>query len=339
MLKYVAIAILSFAVLLFSVLDANLSLFLFDKLSSRVPPRFVGQRVWVTGASSGIGKELSIRLCKEGAVVVASARRESELTEVARECNEGKGRKEGWGKILPLAFDVMEDEDSLKLRTKTAMILMGGGIDVLVLNAGRSQRQPAVSTPLSTTQALMSLNLYAPISISLAVLAEADWLSSSRGHIVVTSSLAGKLPVALSTSYAASKGALNQYFSGLRSELPGLRVDLVCPGPVATPIASFAHTASLAAGSAAAPVNEGSESKMPVARCVSLMLSGMSGPWWAMYETWISEHPPLLFAYFGQYVPGLTNALAKVVGPKRVEAFTAGKDIYNMKSWGKGQKN
>jgi len=156
-----------------------------------------------------------------------------------------------------------------------------------------------------------------------------DWVAKESGHIVVTSSVAGKLPVALSTSYSASKAALHGYFNGLRSEHNFLRVDMVCPGPVATPIASVAH------GVVDGQITEGGENKMPVDRFTHLMLSGMSGPSWLFYETWISPNPALLFTGLAQYFPGVVANLSKVMGPARIKAFKGGQDIYKMSSWWK----
>ena len=343
-------------------LDANVSLYLFDLSSTLLSSsssslsssssssfsrsHFSGKKVWVTGASSGIGLELSLQLCRSGALVVASARTSKAL-------NDAKDTCKGPGEIHVLTLDVLADEDTLREKTKQALGMLGGGIDILVLNAGRSQRQVAVDAPLSTTEELMRLNFFSLVSLTRVVLQESKWLDPSSpsfgGHIVVTSSIAGKLPVALSTSYAASKAAANAYFAGLRSELPALRVDLVCPGPVATAIAVSAHGNSddggrqreqggdgeKASGGAAA---ETGDKKMSVERCAGLMLSAMRGPGFLFYETWISGNPELIFTYVGQYLTGVTHMLGKVVGPKRIEAFKSGKDIYNMKSWGVDKK-
>ena len=78
---------------------------------------------------------------------------------------------------------------------------------------------------------------------------------------------------------------------------------------------------------------------MPVSRFARLMLSGVAGPSGVFYETWISEQPALLFTAVGQYLPGVTMNLSKVLGPRRIEAFQSGKDVYKMSSWFRPERN
>ena len=177
----------------------------------------------------------------------------------------------------------------------------------------------------------MKLNYESLVEMTQKVMKVDKWSEKKKGHIVVTSSVAGKLPVALSSSYSASKAAVNAYFGSLRSELSWLRVDLVCPGPVATPIARNAAAGS--EKSSKLLKNESESNKMAVSRFARLMLSGVAGPSQIFYETWISEQPALLFTAVGQYLPGVTMNLSKILGPRRIEAFQSGKDVYKMSSW------
>ena len=336
-LRHAHFILLSVATVLF---DANPSLYLFDKYqqastfiknnvlnkSGERPSTFdrhggfySGKNVWITGASSGIGRELAVQLCAAGANLVVSARRAEDLEETRRMCGEREGR------VSVLQLDVLGGTEALE-KAADAAIAELGSVDVLILNAGRFQIMPAVDTPISVTRDMMALNFDSTVELALITMAKDSWITKKKGHIAVTSSVAAKLPVPLSTSYSASKAALHGYFNGLRSEHDFLRVDLVCPGPVGTPIALNAHT-----GNAEGRRVE-VDYKMGVERFTTLMLAGMSGPSLVFYETWISRQPALGFTAIAQYVPGALTALMKLLGPGMIKAFEAGKSVYAVGS-------
>jgi dehydrogenase/reductase SDR family protein 7 len=331
-MHYSAFLFLILAVSL-AMMDCNPSLFLYSLLSQSTSMmnsggvaaglphmgKFENKRVWVVGASSGIGRELAIQLSEAGASLVISARRESDLAETKSLCKAGSTVH-----VAPL--DVLSSSAILSAAVDSAIESLGG-IDILVLNAGRSQRVPALESPISMTREIMKLNFDSQVELAMMVMRQDGWVEKQAGHIAVTSSVAGKLPVALSTSYSASKAALHGYFNGLRSEHKFLRVDLVCPGPVATPIGKAAH------GVAPGQVSESNDSKQSVERFTHLMLAGMAGPSVLFYETWISNQPALLFTGLAQYTPGVVAFLGKIMGPGRIAAFKGNKDIYNIKSW------
>jgi len=307
-----------------ALMDCNPSLYLFDQLSPSAGDHYKGKTVWITGASSGIGAELAVQLSMAGASLIISARREGELKKIKELCPKSAD-------VKLIVLDVTDSADVLSATVDEALKHFGGrGLDILMLNAGRSQRQPALDSGMEVTRDLMKLNFESYVELAMLVIKKDRWVEKEQGHIVVTSSLAGKLPVALSSSYAASKWALHGYFNSLRSELDWLRVDLICPGPIATPIASKAHSTEAAKAILA---SETMESKMPVDRFVRLMLAGVRGPRAVFYETWISPQPELTFTALGQYLPTFTTALANVMGPKRIEAFNSGKNIFKSSSW------
>jgi len=226
-----------------------------------------------------------LQLSAAGANVVISARREEALHAVKAKCG---GVGSGPVHVVPL--DVTDSDAVTKaVDTVVGKHFAGSGLDLLILNAGKSQRVPAMDTDIQVTRELMKLNYESLVEMTQKVITSDRWMEKGRGHIAVTSSVAGKLPVALSSSYSASKAAVNAYFSSLRSELRWLRVDIVCPGPIATPIAANAAVGS--AASSELLQNESTENKMPVSRFARLMLSGLAGPSSIFYETWISEQP------------------------------------------------
>lgn len=184
--------------------------------------------IWITGASSGIGEALAKEYARRGASLILSARRTSELERVRTAC----GLNERTCLILPL--DVA-DHASIPSAVATA-VLWKGSVDVVVNNAGISQRSRAVETRLDVEKALFDVNYFGTVELTRHLLPH--FLERKGGHIVVISSVVGKLGTPIRTSYAASKHALHGYFDSLRAELAGtgISVSLVCPGYIRTEV-------------------------------------------------------------------------------------------------------
>src|SRR5499433_509580 len=172
-----------------------------------MPMKFQDQRVWITGASSGIGEAMAHAFHQAGAKLILSARREDELKRVQAQCG-----GEPDTRILPL--DVSKTED-LRAKPREALAVFGG-IDILVLNAGISQRSLARDTDESVYRRLMEVNFFGPEALTRAVLP--SMLERKSGHIVVISSIAGKLGVPMRSGYSATKFALHGFYEALRAE-------------------------------------------------------------------------------------------------------------------------
>jgi len=276
---------------------------------------FAGKVVWITGASSGIGAALAEDMVKAGAHVIISARRVSMLEEVADACAMFGERP------FVLPFDVTDfDAHSVAV---DAVISKFGHVDNFVLNAGMSQRNTAVDTPLSVTQDLMQLNFMSIVSLTKLVLP--TMIERKQGQLVVTSSLSGIIGTPLGSSYSASKFALHGYFNALRAEVSqhGISVLLVCPGPVHSEISAKAYR------NPALPKSS-EENKMPTSRCTHLMAKAM---YHRLMEVWIADQPLLFMTYIAQYLPTPSNLLfAKVLGPARVRALQSGGNVYDIKT-------
>eukprot|EP00602_Paraphysomonas_sp_CaronLab_P009734 CAMPEP_0185023794 /NCGR_PEP_ID=MMETSP1103-20130426/6416_1 /TAXON_ID=36769 /ORGANISM="Paraphysomonas bandaiensis, Strain Caron Lab Isolate" /LENGTH=266 /DNA_ID=CAMNT_0027556545 /DNA_START=78 /DNA_END=875 /DNA_ORIENTATION=+ len=212
---------------------------------------FQDRVIWITGASSGLGEELALRFCKAGAKVIISARRENKLKAVAASCTGSKHD------IFILPLDAV-NATSHSVAYKS-VIDKYGKVDMLVLNAGRSQRSAAMETPYTDTKALMELNFLSYVHLANIVLP--GMVSSGGGQLVVMSSLSGKLATPVASSYSASKYALHGYFDALRAEMSinNISVTIVCPGPVESDI--HLHTVRKPG---LEPLDEGK--KMPTAR-------------------------------------------------------------------------
>jgi NADP-dependent 3-hydroxy acid dehydrogenase YdfG len=171
--------------------------------------RFKDQIVWITGASSGIGEGLAHVFHKEGAEIILSARREAELERVKAQCNDGPGA------VHVVPFDVV-DAPAREAASRRAHDI-AGKIDVLVNNAGISQRALGKDTDISVDRRIMEVDYFAPIALTKLVLPK--MIERKSGQLVVTSSVAGKYGVPLRTAYCAAKHALHGYFDTLRIEL------------------------------------------------------------------------------------------------------------------------
>jgi short-subunit dehydrogenase len=193
--------------------------------------RFENRRVWITGASSGIGAALAYAFAAEGARLVLSSRRVDALEAVRRCCARPDDHI-----IVPL--DAASGES---IATAARRVLaLEGGVDVLVNNAGVSQRSLALDAEESVERAIMELDYFGPVALTKAVLP--SMLARGSGHLVVVSSVMGYVGTPGRSSYAAAKHALHGYFDSLRAEVwrCGVKVTLACPGYVQTEVSANA---------------------------------------------------------------------------------------------------
>src|ERR1051326_4495566 len=135
--------------------------------------QLAGKTVWVTGTSGGIGEALAIQASQKGAKLVLSARRKAELDRVRSRC-----ANPSEAATLPIdltAFDATES-------ARTAQSYFGP-IDVLVNNAGMSQRSLVLDTSMQVYRQIFELDFFAPVALTKAVMGE--MAARKSGHIVV----------------------------------------------------------------------------------------------------------------------------------------------------------
>src|SRR5476651_780387 len=186
-----------------------------------------GQVVWITGASSGIGEALAIAMSAQGAKLILSSRRITELERVKNNCaNPEKVH------ILPLD---LTDSTNLEAKVPAAMALFGH-IDIMVHNGGMSQRALVADTSIAVHREVMELNYFSYIVLTKALLPH--FIERGSGYFVVTSSVMGKIGTPMRAAYAAAKHALHGYFDCLRAEVDkqGIKVTILTPGYIHTPI-------------------------------------------------------------------------------------------------------
>lgn len=173
-------------------------------MPTRTP--YAGQVAWVTGASSGVGAGLAHAFAEAGARVVLSARRADALERV-RAALPGTGHV-----VVP-----MDVTDLAALPGRVAQVHADcGRIDVLVANAGVSQRSAFAETDFAVFRTIIEVNLLGVAAHLHAVLPVLR--AQGGGHLVVTSSVAGKFGIPNRSAYCASKHAVHGLCDALRAE-------------------------------------------------------------------------------------------------------------------------
>jgi NAD(P)-dependent dehydrogenase (short-subunit alcohol dehydrogenase family) len=187
-----------------------------------------GQKVLLTGASSGIGADLAVGLAAEGAVVGICARREGELAQVLARCREHSPESRMW--VVDLSR--LDEVTAFALRADDEL----DGIDVLVNNAGIPKRRHALRLTPEEAEAVMAVNYFSPVRMTLALLPR--MVERGGGRIVSVSSVAARFSPPRESAYAASKAALSTFMESIAVDLwdDGIRVHLVYPGVIDTPI-------------------------------------------------------------------------------------------------------
>ncbi|TGL88751.1 SDR family NAD(P)-dependent oxidoreductase [Leptospira congkakensis] len=190
--------------------------------------------VWITGASSGIGKELVSQAYKQNAKVLLASRKTKTLEALAKELQLEKGR---------YAVEKLDLEDYQSTATFAKRCLQKYGIPKVVIhNGGISQRSLTKETNLVTLEKIMNTNFYGAAEMTRAMLPQI--VGKKEVHFAVISSVAGKLGSPLRSAYSASKFALVGFFHCLRSEEErnGIYVTMVYPGFIQTNISKNALT-------------------------------------------------------------------------------------------------
>ena len=221
---------------------------------------FQNKVAWITGASSGIGKELAIQLAELGAILILSSRNKEELEKLKVTLPNNE-------KHLVLPLDLTKSETFPQLVDQ--IVKQYSSVDYLFNSGGLSQRAEAANTALSVDRFIMEVNYFGNIALTKAVLP--IFQQQKSGHIVVTSSIAGKFGFFLRSAYCASKHALHGFYESLllEEEKNNIYVTLVCPGKINTPISVNALNAE---GEKHGEMDHNQETGMSVEECVRQIL-------------------------------------------------------------------
>ena len=252
--------------------------------------------VWITGASSGIGQALAIEYAKQGASLILSSRRQTELEAAKLKCVE-QGLNENDVLVLPL--DITE-HDTLEAAAKKAHEFKGQ-IDVLINNAGVSQRSSCLNTDMQTYRTLFEVDVFGQIALTKVVLP--IMIEQGSGHIAVTASVAGKIGVPLRTGYCAVKHAMMGFFDSLRSEVAhqNIKVSTITPGYIQTDVSINALSGD---GSKYDRMEDNIRQGMPVDQCAKVIVAGLNkgkkeiavGKGIEMQSLWLKRFFPSILA-------------------------------------------
>ena len=176
--------------------------------------------VFITGASSGLGRGLALHYALNGATVHAAARRQDELANLAAEAPKGT--------IVPVPLDV-QDHDAL-----VAAIEAAGDLDLIIANAGVGQPTSARKMDWKVVRKIMDVNVTSACVTIAAALPR--MVARDSGHVVAVSSLAAFRGMPGNASYCASKAALHTWMEGVRVDLAktNVRATTIYPGFVRT---------------------------------------------------------------------------------------------------------
>jgi NAD(P)-dependent dehydrogenase (short-subunit alcohol dehydrogenase family) len=189
--------------------------------------------IFITGASSGIGKAIGEFLHAKGYTVYGTSRNPEKVT----------------GSVFPLVALDVRNAESIKAAV-AEVIAKAGTIDVLVNNAGVGITGPLEEIPAEEIKNNFETNLFGPIEVMKAVLPQMR--SQKSGLIINVTSIAGYMGLPYRSVYSASKGALELITEALRMEVKafGITISNVAPGDFATNIAAGRYHAPLVKGSA-----------------------------------------------------------------------------------------
>lgn len=256
--------------------------------------RIDNKTIWITGASSGIGEALVYLLGKKNCRLIISSRNETALERVKNNCQNPEN-------VFVLVLD-LADFNTMSKNTGDAIAAFGP-IDILICNAGVSQRSLIIDTDFEVYKKLMDINYLGTVSLAKAVLPH--FIGKKDGHFVTVTSLMGKFGSPYRSGYCAAKHALHGFFDVLRMEhqKDGIDVSLICPGFVQTNVAKNALTAD---GSQQRQNDDATQNGLPVDLFARKMLGAIERK---KFEAYIGRKE-LMGIYLKRFFP---RVLHKVV--------------------------
>jgi len=181
----------------------------------------------ITGASTGIGRATTLRLAAAGWTVFAGVRNPAAGESLVKDASGGR--------VIPVTLDVTDAMQIAQARERVDQETGAAGLDALVNNAGIGIGGPLELVSEEDLRRQFDVNVFAQVEVTKAML---PVLRRAHGRLVFVSSIGGRVAMAFTAPYAASKHALEAFGDALRVELrtSGVQVALIEPGSVATPI-------------------------------------------------------------------------------------------------------
>lgn len=252
--------------------------------------------IWITGASSGIGAQLTYQINQKGAKTIISSRRQKELENVRNNCKYPDN-------VSIITLD-LADTESLPAKAKEAESLHGR-IDILFNNGGISQRDTAINTEIDVDRRIMEINYFGTIALSKAVLP--GMIERNQGHHVITSSAVGIISTPFRSAYAASKHALHGFYDALRAEhhKNNIQVTIACPGFIKTDISKNALTGD---GSVLGTMDKAQDNGMSPQECAVRMIKALENN---REEIYIGGFKEVLGIYVKRFFPGVFSNIVR----------------------------
>ena len=184
----------------------------------------MSKNVWITGASSGIGKALAIKFAKEGWQVAASARRENLLKDLSNQDPN----------IYPFPLDVKNEDNAKKIFQN--ILEKFKTIDISVFCTGIHDPDAEKNLSSEKIREIMETNFFGTLNCIMAI--NNYFIEKKSGHISIVSSVAGYRGLPAASGYCASKSALTSLAESLYFDFKrhNVRVSLISPGFIKTPM-------------------------------------------------------------------------------------------------------
>ena len=258
---------------------------------------FKNKIVWITGASSGIGEAVAFAMISQGAEIIASAPFVDEL-----EASRARAPIPEKYHIVPL--DLSKPETIEPVAQK--VIGQFGRVDILMNNAGISQRSLTLDTPIENDRKVMEIDYFGAVILTKAVLPQ--MLKQGGGHLLCTSSMVGVFGFPLRSAYSAAKHALLGFFESLRTEYfrQNIKVSIIIGGRIQTQISLHAITS---AGTAYGKMDDGQKNGITPEKAAQQILKGIRKN---KLEIWVGGIE-LLMVLIKRWFPRLNYWIARKI--------------------------
>jgi len=254
--------------------------------------------IWITGASSGIGKGLVIEYFKQNATLIVSARNEKALLDLRSELN---GNEQNF---IIAPFDLAKTETISELVANVFDKVER--VDILINVGGQSQRSLASETQMEVYRQIMEVNFFGTVALTNAVLPYI--IKQGGGKIAATSSIVGKFGFPLRSAYSAAKHALHGYLETVRAEnvSNNIKVSVIIPGRINTNISINSLTKE---GNVYGKMDQGQADGMSVEKAALSIYKGIE----RNKNEILVGGKELLMVHFRRFLPFLAYKLAAKV--------------------------
>ncbi len=262
---------------------------------------FGGKVILITGASSGIGKALAEQIAAPNVQLILTARRIEELDAVSKIC-ESKG--------ATCSVYYLDISSTLSIdELESNLILKYLSIDILINNAGISQRSLAEETMQEVNRRIMEVNFFGPVYLTQKVFPLL--LKSAQSQIVLMSSLTGTFGFPLRSAYAASKHAIEGFFESwmLENKHDNVSFTVIAPGRIFT---NISYSALQKDGEVQNTLDDGQKNGISAEACAKRIIKAISKQKRKLYI--VKSERVLLFLH--KHFPALFILLVKKLNLK-----------------------